>query len=64
MRRRDLVAGLDTAAVWALTIRAQLRVQDPLRHLRYEIERRIDIYAANPHPDPVLVAGTTVASTR
>jgi NADH-quinone oxidoreductase subunit F len=29
-------------------------VQGLLRHFRGEIERRIDEYAANPHPDPVL----------
>jgi NADH-quinone oxidoreductase subunit F len=27
-----------------------------LRHFRPEIERRIDQYAANPHPEPVLAA--------
>jgi NADH-quinone oxidoreductase subunit F len=31
-------------------------VQGLLRHFRPEIERRIDEYAANPHPDPVRVA--------
>jgi NADH-quinone oxidoreductase subunit F len=31
-------------------------VQGLLRHFRHEIERRIDDYAANPHPDPVQVA--------
>ena len=31
-------------------------VQGLLRHFRHEIERRIDEYAANPHPDPVRVA--------
>jgi NADH-quinone oxidoreductase subunit F len=31
-------------------------VQGLLRHFRGEIERRIDEYAANPHPDPVRVA--------
>ena len=31
-------------------------VQGLLRHFRYEIERRIDEYAAIPHPDPVRVA--------
>ncbi len=31
-------------------------VQGLLRHFRPEIERRIDEYAANPHPDPVQVA--------
>jgi len=31
-------------------------VQGLLRHFRPEIERRIDQYTANPHPDPVAVA--------
>jgi NADH-quinone oxidoreductase subunit F len=31
-------------------------VQGVLRHFRPEIERRIDEYAANPHPDPVRIA--------
>jgi NADH-quinone oxidoreductase subunit F len=31
-------------------------VQGLLRHFRGEIERRIDEYAANPHPDPVHIA--------
>lgn len=31
-------------------------VQGLLRHFRPEIERRIDDYAANPHPEPVRVA--------
>jgi NADH-quinone oxidoreductase subunit F len=31
-------------------------VQGLLRHFRPEIERRIDQYAANPHPEPVAVA--------
>jgi NADH-quinone oxidoreductase subunit F len=31
-------------------------VQGLLRHFRHEIERRIDDYAANPHPEPVRVA--------
>jgi NADH-quinone oxidoreductase subunit F len=31
-------------------------VQGLLRHFRHEIERRIDEYAANPHPDPVRIA--------
>ena len=31
-------------------------VQGLLRHFRGEIERRIDEYAANPHPDPVDIA--------
>jgi NADH-quinone oxidoreductase subunit F len=31
-------------------------VQGLLRHFRGEIERRIDQYAANPHPEPVRAA--------
>jgi len=31
-------------------------VQGLLRHFRPEIERRIDQYTANPHPEPVSVA--------
>jgi NADH-quinone oxidoreductase subunit F len=31
-------------------------VQGLLRNFRHEIERRIDEYSANPHPDPVRVA--------
>jgi len=31
-------------------------VQGLIRHFRPEIERRIDQYTANPHPEPVAVA--------
>jgi NADH-quinone oxidoreductase subunit F len=31
-------------------------VQGLIRHFRHEIERRIDEYSANPHPEPVRVA--------
>ena len=31
-------------------------VQGLIRHFRHEIERRIDDYSANPHPEPVRVA--------
>jgi NADH-quinone oxidoreductase subunit F len=31
-------------------------VQGLIRHFRPEIERRIDAYTANPHPEPVQVA--------
>jgi len=31
-------------------------VQGLLRHFRHEIERRIDAYTANPHPEPVRMA--------
>jgi NADH-quinone oxidoreductase subunit F len=37
-------------------------VQGLLRHFRHEIERRIDEYAANPHPDPVRVAPVNIAA--
>jgi NADH-quinone oxidoreductase subunit F len=30
-------------------------VQGLIRHFRHEIERRIDEYAANPHPEPVKI---------
>jgi NADH-quinone oxidoreductase subunit F len=35
-------------------------VQGLLRHFRGEIERRIDEYSANPHPEPVRVARSTI----
>jgi NADH-quinone oxidoreductase subunit F len=31
-------------------------VQGLLRHFRPEIERRIDLYTENPHPEPVVAA--------
>jgi NADH-quinone oxidoreductase subunit F len=37
-------------------------VQGLLRHFRGEIERRIDEYAANPHPDPVVPDPAQVAA--
>ncbi|MEP9378029.1 NADH-quinone oxidoreductase subunit NuoF [Aquabacter sp. CN5-332] len=42
------ICALGDAAAWP--------VQGLIRHFRHEIEKRIDQYAANPHPDPVLVA--------
>jgi NADH-quinone oxidoreductase subunit F len=42
------ICALGDAAAWP--------VQGLIRHFRPEIERRIDQYAANPHPDPVRVA--------
>ncbi len=42
------ICALGDAAAWP--------VQGLIRHFRHEIERRIDEYAANPHPDPVRVA--------
>jgi NADH-quinone oxidoreductase subunit F len=42
------ICALGDAAAWP--------IQGLIRHFRPEIERRIDQYAANPHPDPVPVA--------
>jgi NADH-quinone oxidoreductase subunit F len=39
------ICALGDAAAWP--------VQGLIRHFRHEIERRIDQYAANPHPEPV-----------
>jgi len=42
------ICALGDAAAWP--------IQGLIRHFRHEIEKRIDDYAANPHPDPVRVA--------
>jgi NADH-quinone oxidoreductase subunit F len=42
------ICALGDAAAWP--------IQGLIRHFRHEIERRIDAYAANPHPDPVPIA--------
>ncbi len=42
------ICALGDAAAWP--------IQGLIRHFRHEIERRIDVYAARPHSDPVLVA--------
>jgi NADH-quinone oxidoreductase subunit F len=42
------ICALGDAAAWP--------VQGLIRHFRGEIEKRIDLYAANPHSDPVAVA--------
>jgi NADH-quinone oxidoreductase subunit F len=42
------ICALGDAAAWP--------IQGLIRHMRPEIERRIDLYAANPHPEPVRVA--------
>jgi len=46
--RGHTICLLADAAAWP--------IQGLIRHFRHEIERRIDRYAANPHPDPVAVA--------
>ena len=42
------ICALGDAAAWP--------IQGLIRHFRGEIERRIDDYAANPHPEPALMA--------
>ena len=42
------ICALGDAAAWP--------IQGLIRHMRPEIERRIDRYAANPHPEPVPMA--------
>jgi NADH-quinone oxidoreductase subunit F len=42
------ICALGDAAAWP--------IQGLIRHFRPEIERRIDAYAANPHPEPVAAA--------
>jgi NADH-quinone oxidoreductase subunit F len=42
------ICALGDAAAWP--------IQGLIRHMRPEIERRIDQYAANPHPEPVRMA--------
>src|SRR2546425_10168520 len=47
---------IERPTIYALGGRAAPPGQGLIRHFRHEIERRIDDYAANPHPDPVRVA--------
>ena len=42
------ICALGDAAAWP--------VQGLIRHFRPEIERRIDSYMANPHPEPIEIA--------
>jgi NADH-quinone oxidoreductase subunit F len=42
------ICALGDAAAWP--------IQGLIRHFRHEIERRIDEYAARPHPQPVAIA--------
>ena len=44
----NTICPLGDAAAWP--------IQGLIRHFRHEIEKRIDDYAAAPHPDPVAVA--------
>jgi NADH-quinone oxidoreductase subunit F len=42
------ICALGDAAAWP--------IQGLIRHFRHEIERRIEEYAARPHPEPVAIA--------
>ncbi len=52
----DVTKQIEGHTICAFGDGAAWPVQGLLRHFRGEIERRIDEYAANPHPDPVRIA--------
>ena len=52
----DVTKQIEGHTICAFGDGAAWPVQGLLRHFRPEIERRIDQYAANPHPEPVRVA--------
>jgi NADH-quinone oxidoreductase subunit F len=52
----DVTQRIEGHTICAFGDGAAWPVQGLLRHFRPEIERRIDQYAANPHPEPVAVA--------
>jgi NADH-quinone oxidoreductase subunit F len=52
----DVTKQIEGHTICAFGDGAAWPVQGLLRHFRPEIERRIDEYAANPHPEPVAVA--------
>jgi NADH-quinone oxidoreductase subunit F len=52
----DVTQRIEGHTICAFGDGAAWPVQGLLRHFRPEIERRIDQYAANPHPEPVRVA--------
>jgi NADH-quinone oxidoreductase subunit F len=52
----DVTRQIEGHTICAFGDGAAWPVQGLLRHFRPEIERRIDEYAANPHPEPVRVA--------
>ncbi|HEU5275727.1 MAG TPA: NADH-quinone oxidoreductase subunit NuoF, partial [Xanthobacteraceae bacterium] len=52
----DVTKQIEGHTICAFGDGAAWPVQGLLRHFRPEIERRIDEYAANPHPEPVRVA--------
>jgi NADH-quinone oxidoreductase subunit F len=49
----DVTAKIEGHTICALGDAAAWPVQGLIRHFRGEIERRIDQYAANPHPEPL-----------
>jgi NADH-quinone oxidoreductase subunit F len=49
----DVTTKIEGHTICALGDAAAWPVQGLIRHFRHEIERRIDEYAANPHPEPV-----------
>ena len=53
----DVTKQIEGHTICAFGDGAAWPVQGLLRHFRPEIERRIDQYAANPHPEPVLRGG-------
>ena len=52
----DVTKQIEGHTICAFGDGAAWPVQGLLRHFRPEIERRIDQYAANPHPEPVRMA--------
>src|SRR5215203_4365682 len=52
----DVTYQIEGHTICALGDAAAWPIQGLIRHMRPEIERRIDQYAANPHPEPVLMA--------
>ena len=52
----EVTTQLEGHSICALGDAAAWPVQGLIRHFRPEIERRIDTYMANPHPEPIRVA--------
>jgi NADH-quinone oxidoreductase subunit F len=51
----DVTTKIEGHTICALGDAAAWPVQGLIRHFRHEIERRIDEFAANPHPEPVKI---------
>ena len=52
----EVTTQLEGHSICALGDAAAWPVQGLIRHFRPEIERRIDSYMANPHPEPIRIA--------